>query len=301
MSNRRMSPAALVGADLCVGPLLTGRTHRFAPTAFIEKAMGKTSRFDAEMLLGHLLGVSRAELYIYEGEIGQGIIDRFNSLADRRANGEPLQYIIGSTEFMGIEFIVTPDALIPRPETELLVEEAIKAAKAFKSPFILDLGTGSGNIAISLTKFLSDCKIIASDVSEEALFIAKKNAVLNRAQDKIEFKSGDLFNSLTSYKFDIIISNPPYVAGPEFKGLQREIGFEPRAALDGGMDGLDFYRRIIKEAVAFLSNGGRLLLEIGFGQAGSIKSLFENAYYKNISFIEDYNGIKRVAIGQWTN
>jgi len=293
-----MSP---VGADLCVGPLLIGRTHRFAPTVFIRKAMQKIDRLDAEIMLADLLGVSRAELYIYEGQVKPDIIDKFNAFVKERESGSPLAYILGRAEFMGLEFKVTPDVLIPRPETELLVEQAIKAGKGFKSPFILDLGTGSGNIAISLTKFLSDCKIIASDVSEAALSVAKKNAVLNYVQDKIEFRTGDLFNGLDSYRFDIIISNPPYVARPEFEGLQREIGFEPCLALDGGIDGLDFYRRIIKEARAFLSDGGFLCMEIGFGQAGRIKSLFEKYSYKNILFIEDYNTIKRVAIGQWIN
>jgi len=216
----------------------------------------------------------------------------------------PEQYIAGSVNFFGHDFFVTPDVLIPRPETELLVEEVIGLSGAISSErplHILDLGTGSGNIAISLTKFISDCKIIASDVSKSALSIAEKNAVLNRVQDRIEFKAGDLFNGLNGYKFDIIISNPPYVAGPQFRGLQREVGFEPSSALDGGIDGMDFYRRIIKEAGVFLSAEGRLFLEIGFGQADRIRSLFEKHCYKNILFIEDYNGIKRVAIGQWTN
>ncbi len=244
-------------------------------------------------------------MYIYESQIGQEIVDRFSSLVNRRAGGEPLQYILGKAQFMGLEFIVTPDVLIPRPETELLVEKAIEAIScqlsAVSCPRILDLGTGSGNIAISLTKFLRDCKIKASDVSEAALCIARENAVLNRAQDKIKFILSDLFEGLEGYKFDMIISNPPYVARPQFEELQREIGFEPREALDGGIDGLDFYRRIIKEAGEFLSDGGCLCLEIGFRQAEHIKSLFEKYYYKNILFIEDYSGIERVAISGWTN
>jgi len=271
----------------------------------LEWAAQYITRLDAEILLAYLLDVSRTELYIYEGEIEQEIIDRFGSLVDRRAAGEPLQYILGRAEFMGLEFIVTPDVLIPRPETELLVETAINILNTqysiLNTPCILDLGTGSGNIAISLTKFLSDCKIKASDVSEAALCIAGENAALNRAQNKIKFILSDLFEGLEGHKFDIIISNPPYVARPQFDELQREIGFEPREALDGGIDGLDFYRRIIKEAGAFLSEGGRLFLEIGFGQAEYIKSLFEKYCYKNVLFMEDYSGIERVAIGGWTN
>jgi release factor glutamine methyltransferase len=297
----------------------------------INLAETKIDRLDTEIMLAELLGISRAELYLYDNKIGQDLIDKFQSFVERRAGGEPLQYILGKAEFMGLEFEVTPDVLIPRPETELLVEEAIKTLRstlyAIRSPCILDLGTGSGNIAISLTKFITDCKIIASDISEKALAVARRNAqqllpltltlspegrgnkILpplpkgerEGVRGNIRFILSDLFNGLNGYKFDIIISNPPYVAGPEFAGLEREIGFEPALALDGGEDGLDFYRRIIKEASPFLSDGGGLFLEIGLGQADYVQSLFEKYNYKNIRFIEDYSDIKRIAAGTWIN
>lgn len=279
-----------------------------AACGLLDVAEDQIARHDAEILLASLLGVNRVELYICDFEITPGIVNRFNGLVKDRAAGRPLQYLIGKTGFMGFELVVAPGVFIPRPETEILVEEALDIIKSIRHPpsairevLILDLCTGSGNIAIALTKFLTDCKIIASDISRKALSVAGKNARLNRCGEKIEFVLSDLFADLPGRKFDIIVSNPPYVASPEIGGLQKEIAFEPPLALDGGGDGLDFYRRIIKGAGDFLVQGGLIALEIGIGQAEAVKALLEDSGFINIKFIKDYNYITRIATAQWIN
>jgi release factor glutamine methyltransferase len=290
---------------------------RIGCLALLKEADERIDRLDAEIILAHLLGISRPELYIYEKGIDGSILNRFRGFIEQRAAGRPVQYIIGNAEFMGLKFIVTPDVFIPRPETELLVEAAIglietvnclpaylglhwQASKPH-TVHLLDLGTGSGNIAISLTKAITDCKIIASDVSKEALIIAKENAVLNGEDGKIEFVLSDLFENLGDFKFDTIVSNPPYVASRHFGGLSKEVSLEPRLALHGGPNGLDFYRRIIKEAGRFLRDDGSLIFEVGFGQAGYVRSLLEDCHFNNIRIIYDYNHIPRVMSAKWIN
>ena len=208
----------------------------------------------------------------------------------------PVQYITGQTKFCGLDFIVNEDVLIPRPETELLVETVIAfsyQSSAF-SLKILDLCTGSGCIAIPLTKNIPECKIVASDISEAALDIARLNAEKNGVCDNIKFVQSDLFSNITG-KFDIIASNPPYIAGYEFKSLQKEVLMEPHIALDGGKDGLDFYRRIISEAARYLDRGGYLIIEIGFGQKEAISKIIKD--YGELKLLEvkkDFSGIDRV-------
>lgn len=265
----------------------------------IKEAQAEVTRLDAEIMLSYLLGVQRAGLYIYEGNISNEVLKKFRIFIEERTEGRPLQYIIGKTEFMGYEFAVTPDVLIPRPETELLVEKAIEAVKGIKAPAILDLGTGSGNIAIALTKFITDCKIIGSDISKQALFVAKRNARLNQADADIEFVLSDLFEDLSQTQYNLIISNPPYVASSHIRGLKKEISFEPRIALDGGQDGLDFYRRLIKDSGRFLTKQGLLMLEVGFSQSAEVKALLQRYGFINIRYILDYNHIKRIVIAQW--
>lgn len=217
----------------------------------------------------------------------------------------PVQYIIGHAEFCGLDIMVDGRVLIPRPETELLVKEAVRLVHSRQSmahsPCILDLCTGSGNIAIALTKVLPDCKIVASDISEEALALARKNSSKLGAGSKIEFVSSDLFDNIKG-RYDIIISNPPYIAEFEFETLQKEVLKEPRLALDGGEDGLNFYRRIIREAPGYLNSGGYLVFEIGFGQAGEITKIIEGTgAFKVISIKKDFNGIDRALITRWIN
>lgn len=214
----------------------------------------------------------------------------------------PIQYIMGKTEFCGLEFIVNEDVFIPRPETEVLVQTALDLSYELRVMSyelrILDLCTGSGNIAIALTKNIRNCKIVASDISEEALAVAKKNAAFNGVLKRIEFINSDLFSKLEG-KFDIVVSNPPYVARYEFETLDKEVLTEPRIAIDGGPDGLDFYGRIAQDAPRFLKNGGYLIMEIGFGQAHPIKEIIEKTGALDIVETKiDQNGIDRVMVAR---
>lgn len=219
--------------------------------------------------------------------------ERVNEILEKRKNSIPLQYILGKAYFMGLEFRVSEDVLIPQPDTEILVEQVLNsfAGKAK----ILDLCTGSGCIAISLKKQLPDCEIIASDISEKALAIAKNNAKLNNV--KIFFKKSNLFENFVE-KFDIIVSNPPYIATEVIPTLSEEVQKEPILALDGGKDGLDFYRKIIEFSRNYLNENGKIFLEIGYDQADEVKTLFEENNYKNIEVIKDYGGNDRVIKGE---
>ncbi|MFA5085198.1 MAG: peptide chain release factor N(5)-glutamine methyltransferase [Candidatus Omnitrophota bacterium] len=217
----------------------------------------------------------------------------------------PLQYIMGKEKFFGFDFIVNEDVLIPRPETEVLVERALGIINAVRctqrAVRILDLCTGSGNIAISLTKNAPDCRMFASDISEKALEVARLNARLNGVSDNISFIKSDLFENVGG-EFDIIVSNPPYIARYEFETLQKEVLKEPLLALDGGADGLNFYRRIFNAACGYLAHNGYCVMEIGFGQLPAIKNIIESAKgFKFIDAIVDQYGINRVIVAQWIN
>ncbi len=217
----------------------------------------------------------------------------------------PLQYIIGKEKFFGLDFIVNENVLIPRPETEVLVDTALRTIDAVRSTQyavrLLDLCTGSGNIAISLTKNATNCRIVASDISGDAIETAKENARLNGLFEKITFIESDLFCGIEG-RFDLIVSNPPYVARHEFDTLQKEVLKEPMIALDGGVDGLDFYRKIFSEAPGYLERGGYCVVEIGFGQLSAIKGIIENTEeFKFIDVVTDQYGVDRVVMAQWIN
>jgi release factor glutamine methyltransferase len=208
---------------------------------------------------------------------------------------------------MGLEFKVTPAVLIPRQETEILVEVALRQLRTPNSELrainILDLGTGSGCIAVSLAKLLRQAKITATDISESALEIARHNAESNNVADKIKFIQSDLFNNyeLRTMNYELIISNPPYIASGEIDHLQPEVKYEPRIALDGGQDGLDFFRKIIIEAPRYLKKEGLLMLEVGFGQASAIKNIFQKSEdFEIIETVKDYHNIDRVMVAKRT-
>lgn len=283
-----------------------GESIRWAEEALRDAGVTE-ARNEAEYLLMHVIGCKRHTLVIEASRmltIDQEAL--FKESIRRRAAREPSQYITGEAEFYGFTFKVTKDTLIPRPETELLVDEALKCALSLKGKeplTVIDLCTGSGCIAVTMALKLPGSTVYATDISKEALKVAAENASSNGVADNITFLEGDLFTALDeapAVRADIIISNPPYISEAELEKLETEvIGYEPKSALYGGFDGLTFYRRIITEAPERLSKGGFLLLEMGFGQSQSIRGLVErDKRYTDITILKDYSGIERVISGR---
>ncbi len=221
---------------------------------------------------------------------------RFDALIERRATGEPVQYIVGEAEFYGLPFRVTRDVLIPRPETEHLVEKVIELAAGFAAPRIVDVGTGSGAIAVALAANLPPAAIAATDVSAAALAIARENSTRNGVADRIRFFVGDLLAPVAGEQFDLAVSNPPYVPEGDRDSLAVEVrGYEPAQALFAGVDGLAIYRRLISQAFAALAPGGFVVLEIGYGQQAAVRALLADAGFAQVAFAADLQGIPRVA------
>ena len=281
-------------------------------SAFLESKGIEDSAKEAELLITETLKRElRVESYelgvkerIYAGniEISDEISRLIDSLAERRAEGEPIQYIIGHVDFYGLKIHVGRGVLIPRPETELLAEYAIKKLRSlitdYPSPItVLDLCTGSGCIALAIAKHLPEAIVYGIDKSEVAISYAKKNAEENQIKN-VFFAVGNLFEPARNLKFDCIVSNPPYIKTGDIPALQKEIrDYEPVEALDCGEDGLDFYRKIFNEAPDYLKESGMVILEIGYDQSEEIKKLAVDAGFKQIEFIKDYAGIKRIFIG----
>lgn len=264
--------------------------------------LGKEKRIEAELLLAQLINFSRAKLLAYpEKIITKDQALEFREIVKLRKEGEPLQYILGREDFMALDFKVTKDVLIPRSDTEIMVEKVIEYIKnSSQIGHVLDLCTGSGAIAISLAYYLPEIKLTAVDISEEALVIARLNAQANGVEDKINFYQGDLFAALEeNMKYNIIVSNPPYITSSEMEGLPVDVQKEPHLALWGGFDGLDFYRKIIKQAPDFLETGGRLFVEIGSKQGQEVSCLFKENAFTNIEVIKDWNNLDRVVSGTY--
>jgi release factor glutamine methyltransferase len=252
-----------------------------------------TPRLDAEVLLAEILGAERVDLYIhFDQPLQPGELARFKKLIQRRLKREPVAYIIGRREFWSLPFKVTPDVLIPRPETEFLVAEALNVLSR-----ILEIGTGSGAISVALAKELAGASLIATDLSRKTLAIAADNARQNGVTGQIRFLPGDLFDAAEKEeKFDLILTNPPYIPADQWPSLMPEVrDFEPRVALDGGADGLSFFRRALPKVAGFLNPGGWFLSEIGAGQDQKVRQIAqENPDLESIAFIKDLAGIKRV-------
>jgi release factor glutamine methyltransferase len=257
------------------------------------------ARRDAEVLALYLIQRDRAFLIAHpEAKLSAEGAVRYYALIERRLGGEPIQYIKGETEFYGLPFRVNRDVLIPRPETEHLVEKVLELAAGFVKPRIVDVGTGSGAIAVALAAQLSDASFTAIDLSGAALQVAQSNAERNGVADRIRFLNGDLLAPAASQKFEIVVSNPPYVAESDRAALSEEVrNFEPPLALFAG-NGLEIYRRLIPSAHDSIVAGGYLAVEVGFGQAPAVAGLFEEAGYKQIGSIDDLQGIARVVVGQ---
>jgi len=223
----------------------------------------------------------------------------FEALISRRQTGEPIQYITGHAEFYGLPFAVAPGVLIPRPETEHLVEEVLRLVQDIPQPRIADIGTGSGAIAVALAHALQHARIAATDLSSQALTIARANAEHNHIADRIEFLEGNLLAPLSERKFEIIASNPPYVPLRDRDSLSVEVReYEPHSALFAGDDGLEIYRRLIPASRELLAPGGWLVMEIGYGQQPAIEELLRASDFREIHFVADYQGIPRVAVGR---
>lgn len=275
---------------------------------------------EKEILLTSILNCPRSSLYSGDFTLDAKALKKLSRCLSLRSQGFPLQYILGEVEFFGLILKVDKRVFIPRPETEILVETAINSVSSLQSSVsnrikILDIGTGSGCIAVALAKNLPCSRIVAIDISQEVLEVARQNAGLNGVEERIHFIQSDLLSAIPACPvlpvgrqagrrypqstFDLIISNPPYIPTNALKGLQREIHHEPQIALDGGDDGLDFYLRIIEEAPKFLNRDGLLMMETGYKQCHKIKNIFEKAgNFKIIDIVKDYNNIDRVIIGQ---
>lgn len=268
---------------------------------FTEKKID-SPRLTAELLLSSVLSMQRIELYMhFDREVDKPRLDILRELVKRCVRHEPVQYLIGRTEFYSLSLKVAPACLIPRPETELLVERAVEFLRGRTgTQYVCDLCTGCGCIAVAIAKNFADAKIIATDISDTALSIAAENISNQKLTDKIELLQGNLFEPVISQLdvkgFDLIVCNPPYVSHAEFEKLDAKVkNHEPKLALDGGADGLDIYRRIAAEIGNHLKNGGLLLLEIGYLQGGQVKTLLEETkIFSSIKIKKDLTANDRI-------
>jgi len=278
---------------------------------YLKEKKIESPRLSADILLAHHLNLNRVGLYLnYDRPLGEEEIAGFRSLLRRRLSGEPVAYITGRKEFWSMDFLVGPQVLIPRPETELLVEQALAMLRKGQIPVdektrILDLGTGCGIVAVVLAKEIQEAFIFATDISEEALQIARQNAKRHGVEGKILFVVADLLEPFRGKdsKFDLIVSNPPYISSDTFETLPIEISkFEPRVALDGGVEGMLYVERIIRRAPYYLKSGGWLMLEMDPGQTSrALRIMEESGLYKEQRKVRDYAHKSRVVVAQKRN
>ena len=265
-----------------------------AATDFLAANHVGSPRMNAEVLLMHALACDRAYVYAHpEREITPDEQARYEVVLAERAGGKPSQYITGHQEFWGLDFIVSPAVLIPRPETEHVVETVLELAREFARPRIVDVGTGSGCIALSLAKERPSAEIVAVDISPDALEIARANAVRLQMDRRVDFQKRDLLHGFTPASFDFVVSNPPYVAEAEPDKVQREVReFEPRVAVFAGESGMEAYRLLIPQAQEVLRPGGWLVIEIGFSIEAAVRDLLRD--WSEVQVTADLQGIPRV-------
>ena len=273
---------------------------------FLAKRGVDSPRLQAELLLAHTLGLPRMKLYLsFDRELTGSELDALRGFVKRRGDREPLQHIVGSTSFCGLEMIVTRDVLVPRPETELLAARALKFLQSRGKPesTVLDFGTGSGCLAIAIAAQAPGAELHAADISEAALEVARRNAERHQVAGRIHFHGGDGFDALPAgLRFDLIVSNPPYIARDEIEALQPEVrDHDPRLALDGGPDGLDFYHRLASHGGERLNGGGRLIVELGDGQDLAARALFEAEHWRVEGVENDDTGRARILIARREN
>jgi len=267
----------------------------------LEQAGIVAARAEVEWILCYVLGVDRLNLFLHGSQLlDESRLARIDEIITRRATRYPLQYILEESWFYGRKFFVSPAVMVSTPETELLCGRALDFLKKQKIaiPRILDLGVGSGVIAVTLAAELKDVAIVALDISEEALEVARRNAGDHDSLEKIEFRRSDFFSALTNgERFDLIVSNPPYIREPDYAALPPEVKADPKIALTAGEDGLAAIRLILREAPNYLTDNGRIMFEIGFGQSAAVAELTEeDDRYREIDIIRDLNNIDRLVI-----
>ena len=264
-------------------------------SAILQKSEVAEPRREATSLLGFALGKNKTFLIAHsEYEMTSEEAKRFRGVVTRRARREPFQYIVGKQEFYGLDFLVTPDVLIPRPETEMIVEAAIEILQSQENSKICEVGIGSGCIAVSILHSVKTANAIGLDISEKALGIAKKNAESHQVLERLKLRISDVFENLPGEKFDLIVSNPPYIPRDDVRILQAEVrDFEPLTALTDGGDGLAIIEKIIADAPKFLKSGGFLVMEIGINQAGDIKAMLDVEIWRELKILPDLQGIPR--------
>ena len=272
-------------------------------TGYLQSKGCESARLEAQLLLAHALGCSRTALYTrFDEEPPENERTRFRALVQSRIKGQPVAYLLERKEFFSLEFEVNPAVLVPRPDTEWLVTECLALAKAMEAPRLLDVGTGSGCVAIALAGRHKGAAVVASDISGDALAVARRNAERHKLGERIRFLEGDLFAALQpDESFDFILSNPPYLSSAALAALPAEVrDHEPRLALDGGPDGFAVIDRLVTGAGAHLVPGGHLLIEIGFDQEAGARQRFEaHAGYVLGKTVLDGAGQPRVLVARW--
>ena len=274
-----------------------GRILKWTEQYFKEKGI-ESPRLDAEVLLSHILGRERIYLYVHFDEpLEPAELARYREAIKQRVQRVPVAYIIGEKEFMGLTFKVTEDTLVPRPDTEILVQAAIERLRARgDAPRFADIGTGSGAICLSVLHFLPKAQADTVDISPAARAVAEENAAALEVADRVTFHTGDLLAPLAGQCYDAILSNPPYIPDGDIAALAPEVRLkEPHTALAGGRDGLDFYRRLMADAPALLKDGGFLAVEVGIHQAAPVAALAVPSFSRT-EILKDYAGIERVVI-----
>ena len=269
-------------------------------TGYLEEKGIESARTNSELMLAHIMNCKRLELYLsFDRPLKEEELVTLREFISRRGKYEPLQYILGEVEFYGLNFKVDKRVLIPRPETELLIEEAINIAKNEKLEKLLDIGTGSGNIPIALAVNMPELKITSIDISAEAIEVASNNAELNNVSQNITFINSGIESFSVTEKFDMIISNPPYVSSDDYSSLQKEIvEYEPKNAVTDNSDGLSFYNSILARSNELLKPGGYILFEIAIDQSKSIKQIMAKNGFAEIRIIKDYQNIERIIVGK---
>ena len=268
---------------------------------FLARCKIGQSRLEAEVLLAAVLATKRIELYInFDRPLSANELENMRIALRRRSRGEPLAYILGEKEFMSLPFSVDSSVLIPRPETEHLVEKALGLIKDRGFKRLVDVGTGSGAIAVSLAFYAPSLQVLAIDLAEEALEVAKQNAHRHGVLGRIEFLKGNLLESLQNDKgnYDLVLANPPYIPSQEIANLALEVRQEPRLALDGGPDGLACYQPLTRDAYSILKNEGYLGLEIGYDQGQAVSKILQAEGFSDITIVQDYGGLDRCVWGK---